>query len=387
MGFYAGIDLGKRKSQIKVMTQQRKVVEDLKIENDPKKFARIFRKYKGHFEVACEACSNAFWVADILGQLVRKVHIGHPKKNRWIAEARIKSDKIDAGILAELVRVDHFPSIAIPPKRIRDLRAKGQRLHWRLNGLRVPVATEKSHTLFILLDRRPHSLYKKTIVSLSEEIVILELNTYKTKDGIAPGDHRDAVRLAHQATNPGRPGLLQRVVGQIAGDDKTWADIAIWDSREHFAAGAAEIPNDPAARPWLSQIDMASLKMQTLALTGTIGIKPGAITDAAIGCWSIVSWRIFPNVDPEEHRASGAHVHREILAKFPGYRGAYMTRPIDGNDWLDVVGWDTAEMASQGIEGATEISVSGTDAVAKRHIADADPASVRLYIVTGLQVL
>jgi transposase len=72
--------------------------------------------------VACEACSNAFWVADTLEPLVRKIHVGDTKKIRWIAEARIKTDKIDAGILAELLRVDLFPSIGIPPRRVRELR-------------------------------------------------------------------------------------------------------------------------------------------------------------------------------------------------------------------------------------------------------------------------
>jgi transposase len=122
MGFYAGIDLGKRKSHVKILTEDRKVVEDLKIDNDPKAFARIFKKYNGDIDVACEASSNAFWVADTLAPLVRQVHVGHTTKIRWIAEARIKTDKIDAGILAELIRADLFPRISIPPQRIRELR-------------------------------------------------------------------------------------------------------------------------------------------------------------------------------------------------------------------------------------------------------------------------
>jgi len=122
MVYYAGIDLGKRKSHITVMTAERKVLEDLKIENSPEAFRRIFRKYKGQIVAACEASSNAFWVADTLEPLVEKILVGHTTKIRWIAEARIKTDKIDARILAELVRADLFPSIAIPPRRVRDLR-------------------------------------------------------------------------------------------------------------------------------------------------------------------------------------------------------------------------------------------------------------------------
>jgi transposase len=122
MRFYAGLDLGKRESQVKVIGEDRKVIEEIKIENTPETFKRIFGKYGKRVDVACEATSNAFWVADLLEPIVRKVHVGDTKKIRWIAEARIKTDKIDAGILAELLRADLFPEICIPPKRIRELR-------------------------------------------------------------------------------------------------------------------------------------------------------------------------------------------------------------------------------------------------------------------------
>jgi hypothetical protein len=82
--YFAGIDLGKRKSHIKIITQERKVMEDLKISKDHEAFRRIFRKYKGDIEAACEASSNAFWVVDTLTPLVSKIHVGDTKKIRWI---------------------------------------------------------------------------------------------------------------------------------------------------------------------------------------------------------------------------------------------------------------------------------------------------------------
>jgi len=122
MGFFAGVDLGKRKSQITVLTADRKVVENIKIDNDPKTFVRLFEKYKGDVDVVCEASSNAFWLVDLLEPVVRSIQVGHTSKIRWIAEATVKTDKLDAGILAELRRVDLFPVIGIPPKRTRELR-------------------------------------------------------------------------------------------------------------------------------------------------------------------------------------------------------------------------------------------------------------------------
>ena len=48
--------------------------------------------------------------------------MAHPLKTRAIAEARIKSDKIDARILADLARGNLLPTSWIPPKEIRELR-------------------------------------------------------------------------------------------------------------------------------------------------------------------------------------------------------------------------------------------------------------------------
>lgn len=36
MVYYAGIDLGKRQSQVRIIGTDRKVVEDLRVDNDPK---------------------------------------------------------------------------------------------------------------------------------------------------------------------------------------------------------------------------------------------------------------------------------------------------------------------------------------------------------------
>jgi transposase len=48
--------------------------------------------------------------------------LAHPLKVRAIAEARVKTDKVDAHTLAQLLRADLIPRSWIPPKDIRDLR-------------------------------------------------------------------------------------------------------------------------------------------------------------------------------------------------------------------------------------------------------------------------
>ena len=52
------------------------------------------------------------------------MQISHPKKTRCIAEARIKSDRVDSEAIAELVRCDSLPPSYMPPPEIAELREK-----------------------------------------------------------------------------------------------------------------------------------------------------------------------------------------------------------------------------------------------------------------------
>jgi transposase len=42
------------------------------------------------------------------------VVVSHPKKTRYIAEAKIKSDRVDSKAIAELVRLDALPLAYFP---------------------------------------------------------------------------------------------------------------------------------------------------------------------------------------------------------------------------------------------------------------------------------
>jgi transposase len=55
------------------------------------------------------------------------VTVSHPRKTRLIAEARIKSDRVDSRTLAELLRLDSLPTSYIPPRDIAVIREKVRR--------------------------------------------------------------------------------------------------------------------------------------------------------------------------------------------------------------------------------------------------------------------
>jgi transposase len=73
-------------------------------------------------QVALEATMSTWTVVDILEPFVEKIVVGNPLKTKIIAEAKVKTDKVDAMILAQLLRCDFLPTVWIPDKPTRELR-------------------------------------------------------------------------------------------------------------------------------------------------------------------------------------------------------------------------------------------------------------------------
>src|SRR6185369_5821118 len=71
----------------------------------------------GGLAVAIEAGNKTAWIYELLVKLGAKVTVVHPLKVKLIAESRSKTDKVDARILCELLRLDRF--ICPAPRRAR----------------------------------------------------------------------------------------------------------------------------------------------------------------------------------------------------------------------------------------------------------------------------
>src|SRR5215208_2311809 len=74
--------------------------------------------------VVVEATGNASAVAAVIKPHVRRVVIANPRQVRLIAEARIKTDVIDATVLARLYASGFLPEVWIPDERTLGLRRK-----------------------------------------------------------------------------------------------------------------------------------------------------------------------------------------------------------------------------------------------------------------------
>jgi transposase len=72
---------------------------------------------------AFEAAYGWGWLVELLEDYGFSPHLVHPLRCKAIASARLKNDKVDAAILAQLLRADLLPEAWIAPPPVRQLRA------------------------------------------------------------------------------------------------------------------------------------------------------------------------------------------------------------------------------------------------------------------------
>src|SRR6266536_4099815 len=73
-------------------------------------------------EVALEATGGANAVVRALRGRVARVVVGNPQKTRAIAEAKVKTDKVDAEILAQLLAADYLPAVWVADEQTQARR-------------------------------------------------------------------------------------------------------------------------------------------------------------------------------------------------------------------------------------------------------------------------
>lgn len=121
---YCGIDLAGVSSYMYVTDGKGKKVAAGEMATDKAAFARRLKRFvRGGLSIAIEAGNQTAWVHDALKELGAEVTVVNPAKVKLIAESRRKTDKIDAKILCELLRVDGLPHpVHVPDRETRALR-------------------------------------------------------------------------------------------------------------------------------------------------------------------------------------------------------------------------------------------------------------------------
>jgi transposase len=120
--YHIGVDLHKKFSQIAVIDRDGEVLDNRRVPNDMALVSEHLSAFPKETPVTVEATIGYEWMSDLLSESGFKVLLANPRKVRLIAEATIKTDKIDARVLAQLERTNFLPTAYLPPQEVRDTR-------------------------------------------------------------------------------------------------------------------------------------------------------------------------------------------------------------------------------------------------------------------------
>jgi transposase len=123
MSVYVGIDVHRKRSQVAVIDQDGKVLANRNVNNGIEAILSVIGGLPPGTKAAFEAAFGWGWLAGLLEDYGFEPHLVHPLQCKAIASARLKNDKVDAAILAQLLRADLLPEAWIAPPAVRQLRA------------------------------------------------------------------------------------------------------------------------------------------------------------------------------------------------------------------------------------------------------------------------
>jgi transposase len=241
-----GLDVHKESTYATVLDRDGQVLVQRKMPNeDIPRFLELIHPDK----LAMEASTYIVPLYRKLTEQGYDVTVSHPKKTRYIAEARIKSDRVDSKALAELLRLDSLPESYIPPREIAVIREKVRRrafLVRQVTKLKVKirdalayegVKSPTGYGLFTVkgvewlsgLGMEPVDCYLRLIEPLKSEVKFLSSRLKREA-----GDDPD-VRLL--MTIPGVGYYVALLVKAEIGD------VSRFSSGDHLASYAGLVPS------------------------------------------------------------------------------------------------------------------------------------------------
>ena len=146
---YVGWDLGKRYSYLTVVDAKGSILQQQKLVTTTEALRDFFQTLGPETVVALEATRSWYAPYEVVEPLVHQVQLANPMKTRAIAEARVKTDKVDSKILAHLVRTDLLPNAYVASRPIRDLREL-----LRHRAFLVRLQTRVKNRIHVLVDKQ-----------------------------------------------------------------------------------------------------------------------------------------------------------------------------------------------------------------------------------------
>ncbi|WP_074070362.1 IS110 family transposase [Rhizobium gallicum] len=141
--YHIGVDYHKSYSHLVVQDSSGKTLRSGRVKNDRQSLGGFLERYRENSHAVVEATRNWMVMYDWLDDICDDVVLAHPWKVKAIADAKIKTDKIDATVLAHLLRADLVPE------------ARELRIALRERMFYVRLRTMTKNRIVTVFDRYP----------------------------------------------------------------------------------------------------------------------------------------------------------------------------------------------------------------------------------------
>ncbi|MEA1981360.1 MAG: IS110 family transposase [candidate division Zixibacteria bacterium] len=127
---YVGVDLHKVQSWFYTMDENGKRMASKSISNEIAILKEYFESIPKPFTLAVEATYNWYFFVDLAEIYADKVYLANSYELKAFAKRNKKTDKIDAKLIADILRKGYLPAVHISDKKTRALK---ESLRYRLN--------------------------------------------------------------------------------------------------------------------------------------------------------------------------------------------------------------------------------------------------------------
>ena len=120
--FYGGVDLHARSMFVIVLDSKGKTRFEQDLPAGPDEFLHAIKPFRKNLVVGGECMFAWYWLADLCEDEKIPFALGHALAMKHIHQGKSKSDKIDAGKLAAMLRGGLFPLAYAYPRAKRQIR-------------------------------------------------------------------------------------------------------------------------------------------------------------------------------------------------------------------------------------------------------------------------
>jgi transposase len=127
--YYTGIDLHRKTSFLTTVDSKGRIVKKANLINDEATVLEYFLSLDDDTQVVIESTATWYWLYDLLTAHSIPVVVSNPVKTKAIASARIKNDKLDSHMLAQLLRADLLATVHVSSPQTRKLKELPRHRH------------------------------------------------------------------------------------------------------------------------------------------------------------------------------------------------------------------------------------------------------------------